>query len=382
MLHTSRIEIEKDAIAHNLEFIRNLLGDDVTFSSVVKGNAYGHGIEVFCPITYELGTRHFSVFCAYEADRVQKVVGPDTTIMIMGMIDNQEIPWAIENDIEFYIFEPDRLDHAIREAKKIGKPALVHLELETGLNRTGFTRRELKKALDLLADNTEHVVLKGLATHLAGAESIANYKRIKDQIRVFRKASASVIQRDWAKPELHIACSAAALRYKTTKYDMSRIGILQYGFFPSQETLVQYLSRTRSHTYPLRRAISWKSNVMSLKTVKAGEFIGYGTSYFTNIETHIALVPVGYSHGFSRSLSNHGKVLIRGKRLNVIGLVNMNMMAVDVTELDYAERGDEVVLIGNQGDSEISVSSFSNFSDLVNYELLTRLPNDIPRNVV
>ena len=125
--------------------------------------------------------------------------------------------------------------------------------------------------------------------------------------------------------------------------------------------------------------MSWKTSVMDVKTVKAGEFVGYGTSYFTNQVTKIALLPVGYSFGYSRSLSNQGKVLINGARFDVVGSVNMSILAVDITDDETIVKGNEVVLIGNQGDQELSVSSFSDFSQLINYELLTRLPQDIPR---
>ena len=120
---------------------------------------------------------------------------------------------------------------------------------------------------------------------------------------------------------------------------------------------------------------------MDVKEVKAGEFIGYGTTFFTNSKTKIAIIPVGYAHGFARSLSNQGKVLIREQRFDVVGFVNMNMTIVDITECDAIEKGDEVVIIGKQGNLEISVSSFSNFSDMVNYELLTRLPENITRTI-
>jgi alanine racemase len=130
---------------------------------------------------------------------------------------------------------------------------------------------------------------------------------------------------------------------------------------------------------PLKRVISWKTRVMDVKTVKTGQFVGYGTSYFTNKTTKIAIIPIGYSSGYNRSLSNQGKVLINGKRLDVVGSVNMNMMAVDITTVEGVKKGDEVVLIGNQDEQEISVSSFSDFSQSINYELLTRLPQNIPR---
>ena len=180
----------------------------------------------------------------------------------------------------------------------------------------------------------------------------------------------------------HTACSAAAMRYPDTRMDLVRIGILQYGFFPSRELQVELNHKRGIPLDPLRRIISWKSRVMDVKYVGAGEFVGYGTSYLANADMKIATIPVGYSHGYSRSLSNQGRVLIRGQRVVVVGTVNMNMISVDVTQVEGVEKGDEVVLIGQQGELEISVSSFSEFSDQVNYELLTRLPRDIPRKVV
>ena len=118
---------------------------------------------------------------------------------------------------------------------------------------------------------------------------------------------------------------------------------------------------------------------MDIKHVKAGEYVGYGTSYLTNHDTTIALIPVGYSFGYCRSLSNQGKVLINGTRFDVIGTINMSMLAVDITSDESIRKGSDVVMIGNQGDGEITVSSFSDYSNLINYELLTRLPQDIPR---
>ena len=130
---------------------------------------------------------------------------------------------------------------------------------------------------------------------------------------------------------------------------------------------------------PLKRLITWKSTVMSIKEVAMGEFVGYGNNFMTNRPTTIALVPVGYSHGFSRALGNGGKVLIHGKTLPVIGSVNMNSITVDVTDLTNVNKGDEVIIIGKQKKNEITVASFSEAVQQVNYELLTRLPHDIPR---
>ncbi len=378
MFHTSYIEISESAIVQNLNFIRTMLGD-VAFSAVVKGNAYGHGIEHYVPLLYKYGVRHYSVFNAYEALEVFKHLPEDCTIMNMGMISTDETEWAVKNGVELFVFDLNRLHDMLKSAKKTRKKALVHLELETGMNRTGLTQKEMNQALALIESNKDHFDVKGVCTHLAGAESIANYKRVKDQYRRFKQYLKKIDAIDWLNPKIHMASSAASIRYPSTRFDMVRIGILQFGFFPTQEILVHYLSTKKHIEDPLKRVISWKTNVMDLKDVGAGKFIGYGTSFFTNVPTKIALIPVGYANGYSRNLSNQGKVLIHGKRFDVIGTVNMSMMAVDITECPEIERGDEVVLIGNQGDLEISVSSFSNYSNLVNYELLTRLPSDIPR---
>ena len=380
MFHTSYIELSESALQNNLKFIKHLLGD-VPFSAVVKGNAYGHGIQHFIPLLYKNGVRHFSVFNTYEALEVYKHLPKDSdcTIMNMGMISPAEVEWALEKGVELFVFDLERLNDMLEASKKTGKKALIHIELETGMNRTGFTQKELSKALSIVKDNLDHFDVKGVCTHFAGAESVTNYKRVKDQHKKFKQYIKKIKTIEWMAPKFHMSSSAASIVYPSMRLDMVRVGILNYGFFPTQEVLVQYFNNKKVMQQPLERVITWKSTIMDVKDVAPGKFIGYGTSFFTNVPTRIAHVPVGYANGYSRELSNRGKVLIRGKRFDVIGTVNMSMMAIDISEEPDIKRGEEVVLIGNQGDLEITVSSFSNAINLVNYEMLTRLPNDIPR---
>ncbi|MBZ0201339.1 MAG: alanine racemase [Ignavibacteriaceae bacterium] len=382
MFQTSVIEISKSALKQNISFIKQFLYDGVKFSSVVKGNAYGHGIEIFVPLAEDVGVKHFSVFSADEALRVKNICKASTQLMIMGYIDNEELKWAIENEIEFYVFDIDRLQAALLAAKKINKKAKVHVELETGMNRTGFESLTLKNAVKIIKQNKEFISFEGVCTHYAGAESIANYVRVQSQIKKFHRQKKS-IEAEGIKPKLyHTACSAASITYPKTQMDMVRIGILQYGYWPTRETFIQYIHKNSEPNEPLQRVLSWKSKVMNVKEIKTGEFIGYGTTYLAQSDKKIATVPVGYSHGFSRSLSNVGRVLIHGQRVSVIGIVNMSLMTIDVTGIDNVQKGDEVVMIGRQDDLEISVASFSELSSQVNYETLTRLPMNIPRKVV
>ncbi|MFT5621643.1 MAG: alanine racemase [Flavobacteriaceae bacterium] len=382
MINTSYIELSEGAVKNNIEFIQNQLGEGVTFSSVVKGNAYGHSINYYCPLAHKYGVRHFSVFSAEEAFNVTKALPNHTyTLLIMGYLENEELAWAIESGIHFYVFEMDKLNEAIRSSKKLGIKANIHLELETGMNRTGFNPKMVDLVLEKVKQNLQFINVQGVCTHLAGAEDIANLERITEQHKRFDAFQNKIKPLDWINPKWHMASSAASIRYPHMHLDMVRIGILQYGFFPTQETLVDYLQQDKKNVNSLQRVISWKTRIMDIKTIPANEYVGYGTSFFTNRVTRVAMLPIGYSSGYSRSLSNKGKVLIKGKRLDVIGNINMSMLAVDITNIEGVEKGDEVVLIGKQADNEIAVSSFSDFSQQINYELLTRLPQDIPRHI-
>ena len=374
--------MSQSALVNNIEFIRSQIGTDVRISSVVKGNAYGHGIRQFVPMAEKAGIDHFSTFSANEASAVKESAENHPEIMIMGWLDNDELEWAIKNGISFWVFEPERLDHAILISKRLKQKAKIHLEIETGMNRTGLDETELEHVIRQILDNRSLIELEGICTHFAGAESITNFVRIHRQISRFNKTYKKVIRHGLNPKIRHTASSAAAMSYPRTRMDMVRIGIMQYGFWPSIESLVQYLHGESFNHDPLNRVISWKSKVMSLKRVQQGEFVSYGTTYLATEPKRIAVIPVGYSHGYSRVLSNQGRVLIGGQRIAVIGMVNMNMLIADVTYLPDVKIGDEVVLIGRQEDLEISVASFSEISAQVNYELLARLPMNTSREVV
>lgn len=381
MFHTSEIKLSKSALKKNIEFLQSLTGTDVRFSSVIKGNAYGHGIEEWIPVAEEAGVRHFSVFNAYEGLRAQRTLSQDyCSLMIMGMIDEPEMEWAIENEVEFFVFDQGRLEQALAKAKSLQKPVKIHLELETGLNRTGFSGKNLTNALKFIKENKDYFLLEGVCTHFAGAEHVGNYLRIQNQIQAFNSLYKQILNKGLSPNIKHTACSAAAFSYPETQMDMVRFGIAQYGFWPSRETYMDYIKKVGDRSAnPLERVISWTSKIMSLKYVPEGDFVGYGTGYMASADMTAAAVPVGYANGFARSLSNLGRVLVNGYRAPVIGSINMNMMMINVNDIPNVKPGDEVVLIGSQGGQDITVASFGEMSNQLNYELLTRLPLDIPR---
>ncbi|KVV14879.1 alanine racemase [Flavobacterium sp. TAB 87] len=382
MHNNSIIELNSIAYQNNIDFLKKTFGKKVILSAVIKGNAYGHDIAHFCTMAYAAGITHFSVFDVDEAKIAHAVLGDKATIMIMGFVGDTDMEWVVANHIEFFVFDKHRLTAACKAAKKLKSKANVHIELETGMNRTGFERKELKEVISFLREEQDFVTFKGLCTHFAGAESIANYYRVDKQLKRFNELYDYIVSQG-LQPEIkHSACSAASMMFPETRMDLVRIGIMQYGLWPSPEVLVHYLNSKKSKIDPLQRVITWKSKVMSLKKVAVGEFIGYGTSFLAERKMKIAVIPIGYSHGYSRALSNQGRVLIQGQRCLVVGSVNMNMVTVDVTDIEKIKKGDEAVLIGTQNDVSVSVASFSDLSNLLNYELLTRISKTIPRKII
>ncbi|MEX0647634.1 MAG: alanine racemase [Balneolaceae bacterium] len=381
-LQPSYIELDEEALADNFKYLRRIAAGPVKISSVIKGNAYGHGISTYLPMAERCGINHFSVFSASEAViALESSQNPETDLMIMGMIREDELEWAIENEIEFYLFETKRLDAAISCSKKTGKKAKVHLEIETGMNRTGFEEEQWDQIFTKIKAHSSELKLMGICTHYAGAESVANFYRIQNQNYNFKKAVKKARSVFGNIPVVHSCSSAAFLTLPDMHYDMVRIGIAQFGFWPSRETYMDQMKRNLFDrgADPLKRVMTWKSEVMSTKWVDEGEFIGYGNFYMTGRRMRIATVPIGYSHGFGRDLTNSGYVLIHGERAGVVGLVNMNMITVDITNITDAQKGDTVVLIGKQGSDEITVASFGEMTNNLNYEVLTRLPSSIPR---
>jgi alanine racemase len=384
MLHSSWIELDRAALIRNVRYLRKRIGEKAAFVSVIKGNAYGHGIEQFLPLAEAAGVDFFAVYDAFEAQRALQVKAESSRLMIMGMLDQDQLEWVIGNDISFYVFTLDRLAAAIAEARRQKRKALLHLELETGMHRTGLEEGELPEVADLIKRNSRYLKVMGICTHYAGAESIANYHRIQEQYKQFARLGKALKKLGIVPQYYHSACSAAALIYPHTIMDLVRFGIAHYGFWPSMETKMNNLLSDRSKFTrdPLKAILSWKSRIMSIKSVEKGKFVNYGNAFLTTRQMKLATVPIGYHHGYGRGLGNTGQVLVRGKRADVVGMVNMNMFMVNVTQIPGAQIGDEVVLIGRQGDLAISVASFAELTRMVNYELLSRLPYQIPRIVV
>jgi alanine racemase len=375
----SVIEIKKSALENNYRFIKSLVGDDVTVCAVVKGNAYGHGVEQVLPALQSYGVTHFAVFSSAEALQCFRYLRENAKLMIMGFVEHAHLRWIIENEIEFYVYSCEILKSALSIAQLVNTKALVHLDIETGMNRTGLTEKELDKCINLIKKYEEYVEIRGVTTHFAGAESIANYVRVMDQYSRYQEILKYLQKHNLDTGIRHVASSAATIIYPNTRLDMVRVGVLLYGYWPTKEIWIQYARSVKNHSNPLQRSIVWKSSVMVVKDVEEGEFVGYGLGYQAPQDMKIMIVPVGYVDGYSRSLSNNGHVLVNGQRADVIGSINMNMVLCNITDHDSVSPGDEVILIGAQNGNEITFNSFAEMNNAMNYEILARLPEHVPR---
>lgn len=381
--HSSRIEISQSGLKTNFNFLRKQFGPEVRISSVVKANAYGHGIHTYVPMAEKCGIDHFAVASAHEAEEVLEACRSGTKIMIMGILYNEDVAWAIDHGIEFYVFNYQRLPRALEEAQRLGKPAVIHLEVETGANRTGMGEEEFARSLDFVKKHRQWLHFEGLCTHFGGAENFANDFKIKRQHQRFKGYYKSCQRKKFLPHYRHLGSSAAALSYPESRYEMVRVGVAQYGFWPSPEVYYHHLQQTgKTSESGLRRVFTWKTDVMDIRPVREGEFIGYGTAYQALREMSIAVLPLGYCNGYPRGLSNRGQVLIKGKKAPITGLINMNLFMVDISHIPGVEVGEEVVLIGRQGNNSINVASFTQSTQALNQEMMSRLPAAIPRSAV
>jgi alanine racemase len=381
--HSSRIELSQSALQNNLDFIRGKINEDTVISSVVKANAYGHGIQEFVPMAEKCGIRHFSVASSYEAEEVLEARTTDADIMIMGILYPEDLSWVIEQKIEFFVYDYNRLERAIKVAEKAGEKARIHLELETGGNRTGMEEDQLDMAIEQIKNHSDQIILEGICTHYAGIESLSNQPRIQQQQKKFREMVDYIQSSGLSPKRQHTACSAAALAFPETVMDLVRVGTAQYGLWPSPDIYnLHLLEENKVSDNSLQQVLSWKTDIMHLKEVAKGEYIGYGTSYCASRDMQIAVIPVGYGNGYARNLSNRGYVLIRGKQAPIVGSVNMNVFMVDVTDIDNVQIRDEVVMIGRQKKNTITIKSFTEVTDAINNEFVSRLPAAINRKVI
>ncbi len=352
--------IDLDAAAFNFEMMHRKLREDTKMCAVVKADGYGHGAEQIALMAqkypYIWG---FAVATASEAAALRKA-GITKSILVLGCIFPEDHETVIENGISTALSDMLSARELSQAACRLKKKAIVHIAVDTGMSRIGFSPddegADLVKEISLM----EGIRLEGAFTHFARADekdksiALAAYERFVTFLEKLEERGVSI-------PLRHCSNSASILELPQAHLDMVRAGISIYGIYPSDE-----MDRQIS---PLKPVMSLKSHISALRTIGKGTSVSYGGLFTATKDTRVATVPVGYADGYPRSLSCKGSVLINGKRAPILGRVCMDQMMVDVTHIP-AKLRDEVTLLGKDGEDEITIYELSELSGRFPYEFV------------
>lgn len=373
-----RVEVSSDALLGNLGFLKGLLPERVDLAAVVKANAYGHGAKSVAEVLRG-EVDWFAVHSAAEA-RELRDEGVREPILVMGFVPEQEFE-RLDQDIHVVVSAPESLGWLGEYRQKSGIALPVHIKVETGTNRQGVAITELDEFCRLAARNRLQVV--GIATHFANIEDTLEHEFAQNQLREFKRSLEHIRTLLGEEPvHKHAACSAAALLFRETDFSMIRAGISLYGHWPSRETRLAWVLAHGRGGGELKPVMSWRTMVGQVKIIPRGATVGYGRTWTALRPTSVAVIPIGYADGYPRCLGNKSHVLVRGRRTPVIGRVCMNIIMADVTDVPDVGVGDEVTLVGKQGEEEITVEELAEHAGTIAYELLARLSPCIPRAIV
>ncbi|KAF0134670.1 MAG: alanine racemase [Candidatus Saganbacteria bacterium] len=353
-------EINLDAVKSNIREIKKLLSEKTKFMAVVKANAYGHGSVALTRAAIEAGVDYLAVANLKEALELREA-GVVCPILILTESPTSVVDEIVQHQLTQTAYSFSEAKALSEEAVKRKKTAKIHIKVDTGMGRVGVHPSEAS-ALAAKISSLPAIEIEGVFTHFARADEHED-AYTKEQFEKFKSIIAKF-------PGIkHAANSAAALLHKETHLDMVRIGLMIYGIYPQPSA---------NRIINLKPALSFKSRVVYIKRVPAGTAISYGGIYSTSKETAIATLPVGYADGYSRRLSNRGKVLINGKRYPIVGRVTMDMAMVNVGD-DNISVGDEAVLIGSQGIETITADEIAALEDTISYEVICNIGKRVPR---
>jgi alanine racemase len=372
----SWIEVDMSGVESNIKKFKALLPKTTQMMAVVKGEAYGHGMIPVARCAAGAGCDWLGVFHLGEGLKLREE-GISLPILALGYVPLSDLQEAVSSDIRITLSSLETLDAASRAAQHVSRKAKIHLKLETGTNRLGLEGETLRRALDRIRGD-DHLFLEGAHTHFANIEDTTEHDYAGLQLQRFKDALAILKESGFDVPLPHTACTAAAILFPQTYFEMVRVGIGMYGMWPSKETYLSALQAGKS-VLALQPAMTWKTIVAQVKQVPMGVYIGYGCSYRTTRPTTLAILPVGYANGYDRLFSNRAHVLIRGVRAPVRGRVCMNLIMVDVTDIPGVALEDEVVLLGKQGAEQISAETMASWASTINYEIVTRIDPAAPR---
>jgi alanine racemase len=368
------LEIDFDAIAGNTRLLKERVGPDVQVLVSLKADAYGHGALRVARTALQNGASWLGVATVSEAQPL-RAAGISAPILIFGYIAPWQARDAVQLDLRATVYSLDAAESLARAARDLSREIRVHVKVDTGMARLGLRSEDVASIVAFVERLRElpGLIVEGLFTHFATADSAEEtfgrtYAR--RQLERFETVLAALGERGLRPPIVHAANSAALLTMPDAWYDLVRPGIAIYGLAPSPDAPLPE---------GFRPALAFKTQVAQVKEIPPGEGISYGATYITTAPMRIAVLPVGYADGFRRAPANWGEVLIRGQRAPLVGRVCMDQCMVDVTHIAGVRVGDEVALIGRQGEDELTAEAVAERLGTINYEVVAALLARVPR---
>ncbi len=367
------IDIDTKKLDSNIQAFREIIKPDVKLMGVVKSNAYGHGLVGISKAIIDSGVDWLGVDSIVEALKLREE-GVTKPILVLGYTLPEMIERAVEHDISIAVSHSSTLD--VLETSELSQKVKVHIKVDTGMYRQGFGESQINSVITSLQqlEKAGKIKVEGLFTHFASAKNPSFPEYTKNQIKSFEVWREAFVQAGFSVIA-HASATAGTLLFPEAHYDMVRIGIGLYGLWPSKESEAFASGRVK-----LEPVMTWKTLIAETKHVPAGSKIGYDGSETLTRDSIIAICPVGYWHGFPRAFSSVGQVLVNGKRAKIVGRVSMDMIIIDITNCGEVGIGDEVVLLGKQGNAEISAEQMAYLADGSWYEIITRINPLIRKN--
>lgn len=389
--HASWLELSASALRHNVEVFRALEastgGPRRMLGVVLKGNAYGHGFREVLPLVHPLADVLYLITpqdaLAVRAFERERGLGA-RQVLVMGPIGSDEAVALAREGVDAVVADLSwREVGAALRAARLERPLRVHVHIDTGLGREGFTLEQLPRDTAFLAQEREVFELAGVLSHFSNTEDVTEQGYALAQLEAFEVGVARLVEQlsPARSPQRHIAASAASLVLPRARYDSLRVGISLYGLWPSPETRLS--ARLVLGELPtLRPVLSWRCRSQVVKWLPEGSYVGYGCTYRCSEPTRIAVLPVGYYDGYPRLVSGKAHVLVNGRRCPVLGRVMMNHLIVDVTRVTSDERPVTATLLGHEGDEQVSAEALAGWAQTIHYEVVTRLGAHLRRVVV
>lgn len=361
-------EVDLNAIKYNITNIRKRVNAKELIA-VVKADAYGHGALDVCKVLLENGATKLAVAVITEAMELRHG-NINEPIMILGYTPLEFAGDLINYDIEQTIFDLEYAKKLSEIAINLGKKAKIHIALDTGMGRIGFLtdNNSFNEVLEICALQGLEVV--GIFTHFSTADE-NNKAYSNEQFEKFTNFNEKLIEKGINIPLKHISNSGAIIDMPNTYLDGVRAGIVLYGYYPSEEVEKQNLD--------LKKAITIKTQVAHVKALDEGQYISYGRKFKTERKSIIATLPIGYADGYSRALTGKAKVIINGKFAPVVGTICMDQCMIDVTDVGDVHVGDEVIVLGQDGDLKFDADDIAKATNTINYEILCMIKQRIPR---